>query len=344
MKKSILFFVAFIAIATIAKAQGSVLATLNHNDTIQTFYGASAYQAALDAATHGDVITLSAGQFLAKNIEKAVSIHGAGMGVGENTDAATVIVNDFSINIPNEVTERLEIEGIYHNGNIEISSYKILKNPTFMKCRFKNLYTCYNYYNSGDWHARIVNGTFLHCYIKDLLRVARYSSVSLINCFVGAIDDREYHDGMNSNFDFLNCVLWDMNGSRAQNSTFNNCIIYSTRTDNALYSANNTANNCVIVHDSINVFQNIANTSNTLVNDVEEVFQNFKGTYADNITYELTDAAKQKYKGTDGTEVGMYGGSFPFDPTTSNPRITRCVVAPKSTADGKLSIDIEVSN
>ena len=92
------------------------------------------------------------------------------------------------------------------------------------------------------------------------------------------------------------------------------------------------------------MFQNIANTSNTLVNDVEEVFQNFKGTYADNVTFELTDAAKQKYKGTDGTEVGMYGGSFPFDPTTSNPRITRCVVAPKSTADGKLSIDIEVSN
>ena len=344
MKKSILFFVAFIAIATIAKAQGSVLATLNHNDTIQTFYGASAYQAALDAATHGDVITLSAGQFLAKNIEKAVSIHGAGMGVGENTDAATVIVNDFSINIPNEVTERLEMEGIYHNGNIEISSYKTLKNPTFMKCRFKNFYTCYDYYSSGEWHARILNGTFLHCYIKDLLRIARYSSVSLINCFVGKIDDREYHDGMNSNFDFLNCVLWDMNGSRAQNSTFNNCIIYSTRTDNSLYSSNNTANNCVIVHDSINVFQNIANTSNTLVNDVEEVFQNFKGTYADNVTYELTDAAKQKYKGTDGTEVGMYGGSFPFDPTTSNPRITRCVVAPKSTADGKLSIDIEVSN
>ena len=63
----------------------------------------------------------------------------------------------------------------------------------------------------------------------------------------------------------------------------------------------------------------------------------------DSETFELTDAAKTQYLGTDGTEVGIYGGNLPFDPTPSNPQITKCNVAAKSTADGKLSVDIEVN-
>lgn len=57
---------------------------------------------------------------------------------------------------------------------------------------------------------------------------------------------------------------------------------------------------------------------------------------------ELTDAAKTKYLGSDGTQIGIYGGSIPFDPRPSNPQITKLNVASKSTADGKLSVDIEV--
>lgn len=57
---------------------------------------------------------------------------------------------------------------------------------------------------------------------------------------------------------------------------------------------------------------------------------------------ELTDEAKTKYLGTDGTEVGIYGGSLPFEARISNPQITKLNVASKSTADGKLSVDIEV--
>lgn len=58
--------------------------------------------------------------------------------------------------------------------------------------------------------------------------------------------------------------------------------------------------------------------------------------------YQLTDEAK-KYIGDDGTEVGIYGGSLGFDPTPTNPQITKFNVAPKTTADGKLSVDIEVN-
>ena len=66
--------------------------------------------------------------------------------------------------------------------------------------------------------------------------------------------------------------------------------------------------------------------------------------YNDDNDYQLTDAVRTLIKGTDGTEVGIHGGSLPYDPTPTNPEITKFNVAAKSTADGKLSVDIEVNS
>lgn len=67
MKK--LFSLMLLFVATVltnnAFAQGSLLATLNHEGTISTFYGAQAWKNAHDAAVNGDVITLSSGTFVA---------------------------------------------------------------------------------------------------------------------------------------------------------------------------------------------------------------------------------------------------------------------------------------
>jgi hypothetical protein len=76
------------------------------------------------------------------------------------------------------------------------------------------------------------------------------------------------------------------------------------------------------------------------------LFKTYTGgviTSNDEETFELTDEAKTTYLGSDGTQVGIYGGSLPFDPTPSNPQITKFNVASKSTADGKLSVDIQVN-
>lgn len=59
-------------------------------------------------------------------------------------------------------------------------------------------------------------------------------------------------------------------------------------------------------------------------------------------TYELTDENQKNWIGTDGTQVGMHGGNLPFDPAVDAPVISKFNVASKTTADGKLSVDIEV--
>lgn len=81
------------------------------------------------------------------------------------------------------------------------------------------------------------------------------------------------------------------------------------------------------------------------MSDYAAFFKTYTGAslnYLDSQNFQLTEAAKTQYLGMDGTEVGIYGGSLPFDPVPSNPQITKCNVAAKSTADGKLSVDIEV--
>ena len=49
-------------------------------------------------------------------------------------------------------------------------------------------------------------------------------------------------------------------------------------------------------------------------------------------------------KATDGGEIGIYGGSLPYSAVPTNPQITKFNVASKTTADGKLSVDIEVKS
>ena len=63
---------------------------------------------------------------------------------------------------------------------------------------------------------------------------------------------------------------------------------------------------------------------------------------SDDNDFKLTEEAKALIKGTDGTEVGIYGGNLPFDPT--KPQISKFNVAAKTTGDGKLSVDIEVKS
>ena len=99
MKKLLSFLFALVCAMT-SFAQTSLMATLNHEGTISTFYGTTALQQAHAAAVSGDVITLSSGTFLSTDITKAVTIRGAGMEIIKAYDIVsepTVLGGDFYI-------------------------------------------------------------------------------------------------------------------------------------------------------------------------------------------------------------------------------------------------------
>lgn len=323
-----------LACATVSFAQSSMLATLNHQGSISTYYGATALGEAYKAAAHGDVITLSSGTFVATNISKAITVRGAGMGI-DTTQVVepTVISGDFTIDIADSVSNKLTLEGIYSNHTI---TYKNLRNASFLKSRLKKI-TDYSSTTSILKDANII-----HCRIADELRLANNSSALCIN---SVIEDPHSYSSTTSNFEFVNCVIvvdYD-NLCEVKSSSFKNCLL-KTRLANGFVDGSCTAYNCVGVNSS-SIFKYITNSTNRCVSSYADVFKTYAGSTLDkldNERFELTDVAKTTYLGMDGTQVGIYGGNLPFDATPSNPQITKCNVAAKSTADGKLSVDIQV--
>lgn len=340
-------------------AQSSLVATLSHEGEITAFYGASALQQAHEAATHGDVITLSSGSFLPVDITKAVTLRGAGMELDSvyNT-LPTEVLGDFTIQIVDSTTEKLKIEGLHHNHLIKLRGK--LSNAVFMKNRFAAIKCAMS---SDEDNGILDKCIFANCKITDELRVTvSGTDCVLTNCYVNKFGYKD-NSQAESTMSFSNCIVNSFlhetypNGTSSAridcfyNCSFLNCIIIGTgRTVTVNYATvfvdklplGATAYNCIAINCSGGCFGNISNATNAK-STYEEVFKDFTGTYTDATTFELTDEAKAAFLGTDGTQVGIYGGRMPYSPIPTNPRITKCDVAGKSTADGKLSVDIEVS-
>lgn len=336
MKKLFLSFVAAMMAATAIYAQSSLVATLSHEGGIQIFHGQTAYSEALNAATHGDIITLSSGRFTAADITKAVTIRGAGFEADSvQRTFPTILTGNFNISIEDSISSALTMEGIFHGSTIYVRKY--LKGATLMKSSFSTI-------NLSD--ARAVSELqVIHCQINKEIPFTSNSSASFINSYIS----QPTNTTSNSNLEFTNCVI--TGGSyistsgdtfyRLYNSVMTNDIIYSTSTasyNGIVLSPTNNVYYCIGYQGprvSADIFLKINNASNTTVTDITSIFKT--GTY-----YELKDEAKNTYLGADGTEVGIYGGDLPYSSKVLSPQITKCQVAKKTTADGKLSVDIEV--
>ena len=341
MKKFFVSFALLVATSvTSVFAQNSLVATLNHNDTVKVYYGANALKSAHSDAVDGDVITLSSGTFLATDITKGITLRGAG--AWPDTVAKrqpTVITGDFGIGVTSHVVNNLTIEGIYHNHTI--AYYGTNKNTNLIKNRFNTITAGTQYGERGV----LTNATVVHCYISTCFYCTS-STINFQNCVVNKPTNTS--DG---SMEYNNCFIGCINGQNSHNSTYTNCIIYQEpRNGNQISSAfgsSNMAYNCVNpskVKDHP-LFANIPNSTN-IYSTAAEVFKTYRSGALENNdseVFELTDSAKTTFLGTDGTQVGIHGGSFPFDRTVSVPQITKFEVAKQSTADGKLNVNIEVN-
>lgn len=309
-------------------AQTSLMATLNHEGTISTFYGVNALRQAHAAAVSGDVITLSSGTFLSTDITKAVTIRGAGMDVSKAYDIVnepTVLGGDFRIKIPAEDTRRLTLEGIFHNENIYFSEGQV-KNALFLKSRFKNI--------SKSGSCKVQNLTVLNCRISESINVDDGNSAQFLNSVV-----KTFYYG---NMSFSHCVILDSDRVSNGGNEYKNCIIIGEY-EGGPFSSSSSAYNNLFISNQTSILQYVPNNTNLRVPTSDERFAYLRG-YNDSKDYKLTDQNRDVLKATDGGEIGIYGGSLPYSAVPTNPQITKFNVASKTTADGKLSVDIEVKS
>lgn len=321
MKKMILSLVAAIVSATATYAQSSLVATLTHNGTTTAYYGATALVQAHEAAADGDIITLSSGTFNPTNITKGITLRGAGATVDlDNHIEPTIISGSFRIGSESVTTAGLIIEGIYNDNTITYAGR--LEYALFIKSRFSR----FGAYNS---FALLYDCTFVNCIIAEGIDVPYNETVvTLTNC----VYFNDY--GSPKNMNFTNSVI--TNAESFASSSFRNCILlYTTILDNS-----NSAYRCI--SDDEYVFEYIPNTTN-YVASMDDLFlnNNIDNVWNDLYNFELKDEAKTTYLGTDGTQIGIYGGSLPFNLTPTNPQITRFDMN-SSVENGKLTVKINV--
>lgn len=323
MKKLFLSFVVAIMATTAIFAQSSLVATLSHKGEISVFHGASSLKQAMEAADHGDIITLASGRYEAADITKAITLRGAGMEEDATTGSlGTQIIGNFNINIPEGVSEHLTIEGIHHGSSIVLIGF--INNAIFQKSRF---------FNISPGNCKVNSLTLIHCRVDERLHLPSETTANLINCFVYT----PRNDG--GNMEFTNCIIYGQI-AYVNNSLFTNCLFCTF--PGAGWSLNETNMVTYCAATSGEVFRYNKLTNQIIETDSNRYQADFNALFKPGTFYELTDEAKNEYVGQDGKEMGIYGGNLPYETRILSPQITKCNVAAKTTADGKLSVDIEV--
>lgn len=326
MKKTIIFIFAILGILNLS-AQTQI-AILNHNSESSIFYGADALNNAYNNAVDGDVITLSSGTFNSVNFSKLITVRGAGMGVKvKDSDVflePTILKGNFNVTADGNTNNQFTLEGISTTDELTLRGTNYTR---FVKCHFGKVGFQANY-------GSLKNCSFIHVYVSEDFSSMYNVTFSAVNC----VFKSACFNGNTSLFTLTNCII-DLgetySGALNSASIKNSVIIYSG--DSEYASIDNTS-----IYNSIWIGKGKEDPFNEKgVKRYNSVFPINSKAFLDNTFYQLTEEAKL-YKGSDQTEVGIYGGDLPFTPVSSNLQITKFQVAPKTTSEGKLHINIEV--
>lgn len=349
MKKLFLSLIA-VAVGTLGSyAQSDLVATLSHNSTLTTYYGADALSEAYTAASAGDVITLSSGTFNAVDMEKAITVRGAGMmPMTNNGNVSTQLTGGMTINVPSNATSVLTLEGVQVLGDVQIYGENLAP-VNIIKSKFDK-----------DINAWGVSMNALSCIFAGRLvgkinvnyTANKNTTLNCMNCIMAwaETDDVSWQTSEIAKILATNCIV--NCGNSPRNCSFTNCIIIAYEYQKSHNPLNGTcsAQNCIGIDPdnyTPNLFENIISSSNSMVSGYgatayASVFKTLTGLPAVTTeTYELTPTAAATYLGDDGTQVGIYGGTNPFDPTPTNTQISGFTVN-TSTNNGSLSVTINV--
>lgn len=328
MKRIFISLLTVIACSMAAMAQDSRVATLQHGTNIKAYYGPDALVEAHKGAVDGDVITLSAGEFNCPGISKAVTIRGEGMDKTVVGQAGSI-----TINISSGSTYPLTLEGLSLTTTNSGSSLSI-SGATGTETLFISKCTLYstNGQNITKCNVVIIQSVIEKNYNKNPLTAGSDANITCINSILAG--GLSYSSS--GKYDLQNCYV-DGKLILAYSSV-KNCIINTV----CSLDATNTTSHCLVkegcagFEDSWYIKTAAPDPGPWDEPDAVVLWDNlFTG------NYHLTDEASQTYIGTNGTEVGVYGGTYPYEKTPDYP-VVKSLDVIGSHKDGKLNVQINV--
>ena len=316
------------AMATLgANAQWYQRILLSHKGDLKV-YESDQMQAAVNDAVEGDTIYLNDGYFVSSfYIDKPLTIIGSG-------DDKSTIDGQIYVVIPNCPTLKADLlKGVKIDNTLYISSS--LQGVTIRNCKLKSLWTWdivdYLPLNPNGLKCEFVDSLLLdRCYFEKATVIPKITkNITFKNCHIEDIDMFDVSDDENKfkfieggNAKFINC--------RIDDGDYQNSPYYHT---SGLF-INSTVNNEYLSSDCVYISCLIKRSWGTWQNSwVADKWTNGKKfeDYVDNPTF----------KGTDGTVIGIYGGTTPYTLSTTAPKITGTI---KTSTDVKrLNVNITVT-
>ena len=355
MKKILITMVALIGGFVTSFAQTSFIATLQHEGEFKHYYGGGALTSAYNDATEGDIITLSPGTFSFSGVfNKGITLRGAGV---ESVDKTYISSNIIFCSTDN--SRVTTVEGIRFSGTISIENnasgtgqgtLKFIKNIiNKLNATVANTYSqdkgpivrlynnaIYSLYFSSNTHPDFL---FYNCYVCEPYCASSgfsETTTAFVNCVIKWANWQGYSYNYRSYaeyayyLNFYNCIF-----NRVTSGTNN----YPNESSLPITA---TAYNCLTINGE-RLFSNIVSGgSNIKLGSTSDVFKTYRDSHNEGETFELTETAKKEYLGTDGTQIGMQGGKYPYTTTVQYPIITKFSSESQTTKDGKLTIDVEV--
>ncbi len=296
--KRIFTLIAVLGIVVTAMAQRP-LVTLSHNGELSFFTSLSAFTEAIDSAQNGDIIYLSEGNFAVTNgsltLKKRLSIVGCGYKSHILADISICLNEQYLMDAPMFDGVRLHMLDFYNSsqrdylGNVEIrkSWIQTLQDPN---CGGVNLFVD-------------------RCYIENVTATSGGNNITYQNSKIGLLDGSYaayYCAIINCNIGSAYCPPMTVTGSIIG---FLNNESYSTYNHNLFNTcmpiSKKSSSNRVKYYECYFVEASEDGTTNILDDNLE-------------CTLDLVSLG---YLDENGTQVGVYGGDFPFSETPSVPTV-----------------------
>ncbi|MFZ1610600.1 MAG: hypothetical protein WAT52_06000 [Chitinophagales bacterium] len=301
-----------------------------HSDGDVNFY--EDLEEALTDAIDGDTLYLPGKSFVL-NFPITMEVHL--IGAGADIDSAlvtnkTVIYSSSSTIEINSGATFSSYEGIRFDNDVSIGGAYVgaeedLHDILFKNCFFGNLTIGYS--GGGVGASPVINITMINCNLSVLYNFgsnhAFYNTIFrngvtwLNNCFA------------------KNCVFLVFLNAYNYNSIFENCIFATTSLG---------------IHDSYCTYTNFVTMGCCTEFGVSNEFINWNYcaslfSFDTDAFYELADDCEGKGGGTDGKDIGIYGGDFSWKKgmIPSNPHMYYKNIPDVSNEDGTLDVNIKVS-
>ena len=319
------------------------MATLQNGDQTIVLYGPHAFINAYNlAADSGSVITLSSGEFNTPSyIQKSLSIYGVGFEDDETTGTkrtyldgqlrlkpADIVNEDGETVTAGKKVNGVHIEGLQAWGVFaDDNNSEPIYNLEIVKCKLQSI----------GFYVTSHNCTIRQCVIGNEIG-GSYSNSSV------------YANNLLVSNCHVTCVKWFSNNStiKVDHSIlrFSGLIGYigSYTYTNSIFIGQTIPNyspvsNCILMENSYYKGPLGENLWTGLKNAGVWAAEGEDGSYAEDKDFALK--YPDRYIGTDGTEVGLHGGAYPWNKIPSIPRITECTIDTENAANGTIKVSIK---